>query len=173
MRVIDDYKDSECLINDVTRTSETITLPSAEFVARVAAVVNNTCATKGIPMFNTTVTFDDLKSAYRFIPVRDGQSTVIAYYCTNTKSVVFRELYGHAFGLVSAVLKFARVPTMYMTLLHKFVAVMATNYVDDIFTVDLRCAGTSAQDCISKVCKLTGSLLEPDKRKPPQTRRVN
>jgi hypothetical protein len=163
IRVVDDCTKSKA--NSATNPKETIVLPTVESPAMMAAAVAEICETRKVRMQGLKIAWDDFYSAYRLIPARDARNSVIAYFSPEFGTVVFHQVWGHSFGLVSAVINFNRVPEMYCNFMHRFFAVAIDHYVDDFFIVGLWKEGRSGQEALSTLCALTGSPLAPEKRR--------
>jgi hypothetical protein len=104
VRPIDDC--SKCGINAATLTVETVLHPNAEFPARVAKSLFETCSKSGVRMPRLGVAFDDCDAAYRLIPSRQPGNSIVAFWSPSKEKVVFFQVWGHSFGLVSTVLNF-------------------------------------------------------------------
>jgi hypothetical protein len=82
------------------------------------------------------VAFDDCDAAYRLIPSRQPGNSIVAFWSPSKEKVVFFQVWGHSFGLVSAVLNFNRVPKIHVAFMRRFFASMMDHYVDDYIMVD-------------------------------------
>ena len=83
VRAIDDGKDSGT--NDVTRVYETIALPAYTWIAGVAQSAHDNG-------YRGTITSgtDDVEAAYRKVPTKQPEATIICYYDPATDAAVFR-----------------------------------------------------------------------------------
>jgi len=163
IRPVDDGKSSGH--NGATRMSETVYLPTFEYPARVAAEVVAQCVALSKPVPEMGVGLDDMASAYRKVPTSQPQFTLIAIWSTTHESVRFHEVFGHNFGLLSAVTNFSRVPAILVAVARRLFAVMVENYIDDYMIPDFIFSKGSAQSSLGFVHNLFGFPLAPEKRK--------
>ena len=109
---------------------------------------------------------DDMKAAYRMIPVLQAWFTVFAVWNAERDRVEFFYMPGHNFGFRSAVLNFNAYAKLVATFARAFLAVMCDQYFDDFMIVDVASAGRSAQHALAASLSLIGGQRhEPSKRK--------
>ena len=161
IRAVDDGKSSSS--NAATYMLETVVLPTFEFPAIIAQYIAAATSGKSIPEME--IGADDLFSAYRRVPTSQPQFTIIAIYCPVRKDTVFSEVYGHNFGLLSAVTNFSRVPAILTVFAQRFFACMLTCYIDDYIQPELKCAKKSGQQCLDRLHNIVRFELSPSKRK--------
>ena len=108
---------------------------------------------------------DDEKSAYRWKGVReeDQRFNVVAYWDCRRHRMMFVELWGHPFGLASAVLTYNRDPELHVAIMRALLFSPCTHFYDDHLTLDLSVAGGSGQHSYAELCRLTGKKLDTEK----------
>jgi len=170
VRAIDDARLSRT--NEATRMHETIVTPSPEFPAHVLDELARICVERGIPIPDIELGLDDLFAAYRRVPTRHPEYMIAAVWDLEKKEPIFYEIFGHAFGLVSSVLNFNRVPHMLCVAAARLFAAPVDHFFDDYLTVDLASAKGSAQVCLDLLHNAVRLRLEPKKRKRSAPRQV-
>jgi hypothetical protein len=117
---------------------------------------------------------DDLKDAYRQCPVALDhlRFSIIADWCPVAGGWRFRILYGHAYGLVAAVMNFNRLPTLAACFARRAFGVMVAPYFDDNATLDLQSAAGSGQAVMHDVFGRLHVLLSSVKCFPYMVQRV-
>ena len=163
LRVIDDAKQSRT--NEMQRLHETIVTPSPEFPAHVLDELARACVDAGVPIPDVDLGLDDLFAAYRRVPTAQPEYMVAAIWDVDAGEPLFYEIYGHAFGLCSAVINFNRVPHLLCVAASRIFAAVVDHFFDDYLTVDLVSAQGSAQMCLDLLHKSVRIGLEPAKRK--------
>ena len=162
IRAIDDAASSGH--NTATFTYETISLPTVEFPVHVATYVLHVCESIGIEIPPLMLALDDIDAAYRRVPTSQPQYTVCAFYSRRLARVSFHIVYGHNFGLVSAVLNFSRVPALLCHFLVRFFAAWCTHYVDDYIEMDIsRGTQPHAQRYVHRLHNILRFYLAPAK----------
>ena len=76
---------------------------------------------------------------------------------------MYVELWGHPFGLASAVLTYNRDPELHVALMRTMLFSPCTHFYDDHLTVDMGFAAGSGQRSYLDLCSLTGKVLDADK----------
>ena len=76
---------------------------------------------------------------------------------------MFVELWGHAFGLASAVLTYNRDPELHQAIMRTLLATPCVHFYDDHLTVDLVHAQGSGQKAYVDLCSITGKVLDKEK----------
>ena len=76
---------------------------------------------------------------------------------------MYVELWGHLFGLASAVLTYNRDPELHVALMRTMLYTPCTHFYDDRLTVGMGFAAGSGQRSYSDLCSLTGKVLGADK----------
>ena len=169
LRAVDDGKSSSS--NTATYMLETIALPTFEFPAIVAQHIADVLS-HGEEIPDMEIGCDDLFAAYRRVPTSQPQFTVIAIFCPIRKKTVFSEVYGHNFGLLSAVTNFSRVPALLTVFAQRFFACMLACYIDDYIQPELKCAKGSGQFCLKHLHYIVEFELSPSKRKNAAPRNI-
>ncbi|XRB12524.1 EF-hand domain-containing protein [Pseudoscourfieldia marina] len=145
---LDDGKDSGT--NDVTRMYETISLPSYTWIAGVAQSAHDSGYRGAI-----TSGTDDVEAAYRKVPTKQPEATVICYYEPATDAAVFRDTYGLPMGLKASVIQFNRPMALMTYFANAAMLCPATHYYDDVNIADTTEGKGTAQrttDAVFKAC---------------------
>jgi hypothetical protein len=110
---------------------------------------------------------DDLTSAYRRVPTSEPEFTIVAIFNPDLKggSTCFCEVYGHNFGLRSAVTNFSRVPALLVATARRVLACMTSVYIDDYITPELLSASGSGQESVAFIHNMANIPLSNEKRK--------
>ena len=128
IRACDDCRPS----NLGTETVESVYCARAEFGATVA---RGLALRLGHGRFILCKSTDDLRKAYRFLPVAHMEYTVICIQDPDTRQACFFVVPGHNFGLLSAVVNFNSFSRFIVEASRSLGAVTVDGYYDD-FTVD-------------------------------------
>jgi hypothetical protein len=161
VRPIDNAK--AALLNAASRTLETIACITFEFPALVARIFFSVCCSLGLPMLALLLGLDDIRAAYRRIPVRQPQFTVFAIWSFRRGRVEYYWMPGHNFGLASSVLNFNAFPAVMVCMARSLLALPCGHYFDDYMLIDLLSAGGLGQACLATLHLLVGIDLEPTK----------
>ena len=94
--------------------------------------------------------------------VEDQCLNVVAYWDCKRGRVLYVELWGHPFGLSSAVLNYNRDSELHVALMRTILFTPCTHFYDDHLTVDPSFARGSGQSTHLDLCSLTGKCLHPD-----------
>lgn len=164
IRAIDNERGN--LSNACSRTHETIAPITVAFVALVARLFYASFARAGVMMPRLAFGLDDIRAAYRVVPVRQPWYTVFAIWSSVRRRVEFYYLDGHNFGHRSGVLNFNAFAHLAVAVARVFFAVPCDHFYDDFLIVDVDAAGSSAQDALADSLRLLGQSHEPKKRKP-------
>ena len=169
-RCVDNGKSSKH--NKATTMYERITCGRADFPIMVAREFARRlkCNKKGISRkigkrMRIQHGTNDLKAAYRHVPTRQPQFTMVAVWDDDKKKVVYCELPGHNFGLTSAVVNFNRYPELAAIAARRLLWVVTEHYYDDNDTAELSEAGDSGQQALVALCSNTffGFPFDPGK----------
>jgi len=159
-QAVDDAKTS--LSNHAKRTYKTVSLPTPEHPALVSAEFLRVAGEAGIAPFPLCLGSEDEDTAFRRVPTAQPEMTVVALYSPEQGEVVFHQVFGYNFGLVSSVLNFNRVSCFVSWVTASIFAVPLTNYFDDFIITDIEAAGSSGQDALRVVHDITGLMLLAD-----------
>ena len=163
IRAIDNERANK--LNACTRTHETIAPPSIAFVAMVARLFLFALRRIGCAMMPLAFGLDDMRAAYRMVPVLQAWFTVFALWSFERRRVEYYCLDGHNFGFVAAVLNFNAFAKLVVAFARAFFAVPCDQFFDDFMIVDLLKAGASGQEALGLSLVLLGQRHEPSKRK--------
>ena len=161
-RRIDDGKQAG--LNGATRTMESVTLISFLFPILVARAFVASASRRGVPCPRLWLGLDDLRAAYRVVPVAAIHLSVIAIWSVKKARVLFFRLPGHAFGLVASVCNFSQFAHFVCHVTLVFFLVVVDHYVDDFIFTDPASAESSAHDALRLVLLMLGFDVELDKR---------
>ena len=117
-------------------------------------------------MLSVAFGLDDMRAAYRVVPVLQPWFTVFAVWSFRQRRVEYYCLDGHNFGFGSAVLNFNAFAKLIVCFARSFFAVPCDQFFDDFMIVDLARARDSGQQCVGESLVLHGQRHEPSKRKP-------
>ena len=163
MRAIDNAKGSQ--LNAAMSTHETIFCMTLFFVVMVASTFFSAALRARCRMPRLLIGLDDMRAAYRRIPVLTPGFTVFAIWSVVRGAVVYYFLPGHNFGLVSAVVNFNRFPHLMVAISRVLFAVPVDHFFDDYVIVDAHDGGVSGQEALAVAHELVGQEVEPKKRK--------
>jgi len=149
-RCIDNGKRSKH--NKATHLKERITSGRAEFPATMAREFAKRKKISKRPwklrMQHGT---NDAKAAYRRVPTSQPEYTLVAVYNTDTHKVEYIEVWGHNFGLKSAVVNYNRSPELFTCAARRLLAIVTEHYVDDNDTSEPDFAAESAQKALKEL----------------------
>jgi len=163
LRAIDNAKTALC--NAVTSLCETVCCITVFFVVLVAHYFAMAAAARRLPMPRLQIGLDDMRAAYRRIPVATPWHAVIGLWSFVLRRVVYYWLPGHCFGFTSSVVNFNRFPKLMVAMARVLFAVPCDHYFDDYIIVDVAAAGASGQECLAGAHCVVGQAVEPRKRK--------
>ena len=180
LRCIDDARAS--LSNSCQLTCETIGTCAFDFVAHVADSMVRICKKRGWPVPAMVLGTDDMKAAYRQVPSKQVEHTIVCLYKHEgrRRGAYFLPVYGMNFGHVSAVIGYNRLPELLVHAATRIFACPCNHYVDDYCSPDIAGAGeaagdgagkqgssrSTAQDALAVLHREVGIILEPEKHKP-------
>ena len=174
VRAIDNARTSKT--NAVSRTRETIVCITFEIAGVVSALVLEECIRLGIDMLDMAIGFEDLTAAYRFLPNSQVNFTVFCVWRFSDGKCqacpVFYYVPGHNFGMASSVLNFNRFPKLMVAMARSLLALPVSQYFDDYFIMDLRCAGDSGQVGLQRLHMHLKRPLDDGKRQSMASKRV-
>ena len=174
VRAIDNARTS--LTNAVSHTHETIVCITFEVAATVSALVLEECTRLGIEMLDMAIGFEDLTAAYRFLPNSQINFTVFCVWRFSDGRCqacpVFYYVPGHNFGIASSVLNFNRFPKLMVAMARSLLALPVSQYFDDYFLMNLRCAGGSGQAGLQQLHIHVLRPLDDGKRQSMASKRV-
>jgi hypothetical protein len=163
VRPIDDGKASSS--NEATRVAESLNLPRPEWFALCAAEFHRAAKERGEDTPELSMALDDVSNAFRQIPTGQPEYTVVAIFSVKHGADRYYPVFGHNFGLVSAVINFCRLPRFITAVTARWLSVAATAYYDDYLCCDTAASNGSAQVALAAVHKLVNVPLAPKKRK--------
>ena len=115
------------------------------------------------------ISTEDLKSAYRQIPLPDKQVglSITAVMNPTTDRVELFEIYGQPFGAGHAVPNFYRVAEWLSRLMTRAFALVLDHFFDDYFLVERPDCSQISAFCVAESFSLLGFLTDPEKTQPP------
>ena len=121
--------------------------------------------------WNIQYTTDDMKSAYRQIPLdpRHVRYAITAVYDPSTGSVGLFTMYGQPFGAGHSVPNFCRVAEWLARFCQVYFKMCTDHFFDDFFTVEPADTILSAMHCLQRSFSLLGFELDPDKTQVPSS----
>ena len=119
---------------------------------------------RGVPCPRLWLGLNDLRAAYRVVPIAAIHLSVIACWSVRRGRVLFYRLPGHAFGLLASVCNFCQFAHFICHVTLVFFLVVVDHYVDDFVFVDPALAENSGHDALRLVLLLLGFDVELDKR---------
>ena len=164
LRAIDNARGA--LLSLAATTYETLHCITLFFVVLVVGGFARACAQRRVPFPPLRIGLDDMRAAYRRIPVNAPWYTVFALWSFVRRAVVYYYLPGHNFGFGTAVLNFNRFPHLMCAMARVLFAVPCAHFFDDYVIVDAAAGGASGQEALAEAHALVGQELEPKKRKP-------
>lgn len=177
-RAIDDAKASG--INGATSTWETIYCINFLWPLLVCRAFYHTAARLGVRMPRLHVGLDDLRHAYRVVPVQMLGLAVVALWSFSKGCTMYHVVPGHSFGLLASVINFGRLPHLVCAICVVMFGVNCTHYCDDyinvcVAVVTMRVPGPrwpDAQDVLRLVHRCFGLDIEMSKRQANDDRNV-
>ena len=156
-RCIDDAKRSKT--NSATTMHETIVCARADWpalISREFARRYHSLGRRGGKRQRTGSSLgmchgtDDLRAAYRHVPTAQPEFTLVGVWRPDDSlptggEVVYFEVPGHNFGLVSAVCNFNRSPELFTAAARRLLGIVTEHYFDDADTCEPGFAGDSGQ----------------------------
>ncbi len=159
-RRIDDYTASRA--NPSSHRLQKVPMTMPDYVG----VLSKEMGRKGWDIQFTT---DDMKSAYRQIPLdpRHVRYAITAVYDPNTDSVALVTMYGQPFGAGHSVPNFCRVAEWLARFCQVYFKICTDHFFDDFFTIEPSETIQSAMRCLQESFSLLGFELDPDKTQTP------
>jgi hypothetical protein len=164
VRAIDNAKGND--VNRVISTWETIYCMTLFFIVVVAGLFRSAATAARASLPRLQIGLDDMRAAYRRIPVDAPWMTVFAMWSFVSSRIVYYYLHGHNFGLVSSVVNFNRFPHLLVAMCRVLFAVPCDHFFDDYVLVDMFAGGSSGQEALASAHEIVGQSVEPKKRKP-------
>ena len=152
--------------NDATACHEKMVLEGADFPARVALAFYEAATELGLPMWAMRSGTDDLADAYRHIPTRSPQYTVVALWSPTEKEVRYFTLPGFNFGLKSAVPQFNRVAETTTLIANEIVGVVCCHFFDDYNVTEPTETAASGQGALWQLHLMLGLPFSQAKHVP-------
>ena len=162
------------LHNEATTVEDKIICSSIDAVDGIVLLqkefwklVENKPGVKRRSHFRPTGGCEDLKRAYRQVPVRpeDLQYSVSVFPMFGKAKFII--LYALCFGLVSAVIAFNRIAMFLRTMLRVVTKIVVDHYYDDFVTLEQQGTALMAKEILSKIVHLFGWIIDPNKRTGP------
>ena len=152
-RCIDDARRSKH--NKATSLHERITCGRADFPVTIAREVAKRLHARGgrppkgirkrMRMRHGT---NDLRAAYRHVPTRQPEYTLVAVWNADEQRVSYCDVPGHNFGVTSAVVNFNGFPELAVAAARRLLGVVTEHYFDDNDTCEPGWAGDTGQECL-------------------------
>ena len=161
-RGIDDLKQNG--VNGACRTVESIIAISFLFPALVARAFVEAARKQRKPCPPLWFGCDDLKHAYRIVPIAAIWLSVVAIWSVRKGCVMFYRMPGHAFGAVASVVNFNRLPHFVCFVAQVIMLVAVDHYCDDFCSVDPAAYENSAHDALRLVLIVLGFDVSMEKR---------
>ena len=156
VRPVDDHAKSRH--NACTSGEESIACENADFPSRMATLFYSLLG--GIP-FGTGL--DDLRKAFRQVPVEDISLNVVAVWNHDKKHVDLFVIRGSVFGAVSSVLNFNRMSRWISVHMRCMLGLVIAPYYDDFCCAEPLQTLHSAQFSFLQLITLFGPLTDPKK----------
>ena len=112
---------------------------------------------------------EDMKSAYRQVPLLDSQTSisVTGVYNPSKDQVDLFIMHGQPFGAAHSVPNFYRVSEWAIRCLTRAYGMMLDHFFDDFFLVSVSPEANTSAFCLRETFKLLGLTLDPDKSQLP------
>ena len=159
-RRIDDYTASGA--NPSSHRLQKVPMTMPDYVGVLTKVM-------GMKGWDVNFTTDDMKSAYRQIPLQTAhvRHAVTAVYDPTSDSVKLFLMYGQPFGAGHSVPNFCRVAEWLARFCQRYFNICTDHFFDDFFTIEPSSTIGSAMSCLQESFKLLGFELDPDKTQQP------
>jgi hypothetical protein len=149
--------------NKATSTFEALSVDRPDFAARVADLFYAEAQQEEAPLPPLYGATDDLPDAYRDVPTKTPNYTVVAIGAGGA-AIEYYTMAGFNFGLVAAVLGFNRLPEATTAIARRLLAVVCTHYFDDFAIVEPASTITSAQAALGELHQIIGLPFAPKKQ---------
>ena len=164
LRACDNARTS--LHNEATACHERMVLEGPDFPARVAMAFSAAAARLGVGPWELLSGTDDLADAYRHIPTRSPQWTVVALWSPEEQAVRYFTLPGFNFGLKAAVPQFNRVAEATTLVANALLGVCCAHFFDDFNVTEPAQSARSGQAELGELHRLLGLPFSAEKHKP-------
>ena len=160
-RRIDDH--SACLNNSAAHRAQKIEMANVDYLAIMIRSLQETFKE------GACVGTEDMKGAYRQIPLPDAQVSIsiTAVYDPASKQAKLFEIYGQPFGAGHAVPNFYRVAEWLSRLLVRALHLLIDHFFDDFFYTCRPAEERLALFCVWEVFRLIGFDIDGKKSHPP------
>ena len=155
LRPIEDCKASG--VNRFLYMHETISPPSIDWLAVVAARVWDVYREAGIKMPHMTIALDDIEKGYNNLPAATPQ--VLCMWDEIAQESRYYLSFVCGFGNAASVISFCRVPELIARFCTRLFSTLSRAYIDDWLQPCFRVAGASSQTCLAFVHKAVGIPL--------------
>ena len=159
-RLCDNAKTSRT--NEMVGVHETISSEDPTFPVLVAYLYAEIFGENRIPLVHAT---DDIALAYRQLRCAHPEYTVVAIWDTIEGGVRYFTMYGHNFGLKSAVLSFNRHSQLLTWIARRWFGVCCASYFDDVDTCEPSFSGSSGKKVLHDIARLAGTPFAAEKDK--------
>ena len=147
-RCIDNAKRSKH--NKAASLHERLTTGRADFPAMIAReFAKRSTEPEKTQMRHGT---DDWPDAYRHVPTCQMQYSVVTFWNEDESEIQYGLLFGHNFGLASAVLNYNRSPELFVAIARRLLWCVCEHFYDDVDTAEPAYAGTSGQQALDFIC---------------------
>ena len=166
-RVCDNAKKSRT--NEMLGVHETISCEDPSFPVLVAALFAELFGEDREQLVHAT---DDVACAYRQLRCAHPEYSVVGIWDTVIGDVRYYTMYGHNFGLKSAVLSFNRHTQLISWISKAFFGVCNAAYFDDVDTTEPWYCGATGKHVLHKIAEMAGTPFAEEKNEPFATART-
>ena len=159
-RLCDNAKTSRT--NEMLGVHETIASEDPTFPILVAHLFADIFGDRRVPLVHAT---DDIALAYRQLRCAHPEYSVVAIWDTNAGDVRYFTMYGHNFGLKSAVLSFNRHSQLMCWIARRWFGVCCAGYFDDVDTCEPSYSGSSGKKLLHDLASLMATPFAAEKDK--------
>eukprot|EP00971_Amphidinium_carterae_P191775 3805073-Amphidinium_carterae.1 len=165
-RAIDDH--SECDNNKAAARAQRVPMTGVASLMVAAKTLHQQLQERDTPK-QLVVSTQDMKSAYRQIPISDSSLSVCITMVTHpgSNSVTYHELYGQPFGASHAVPNFCRVAEWLSRAGRRWLHLILDHFFDDYRLLDAEETAEFADECLCELFNLLGFVLDPEKAQRP------
>ena len=149
--------------NEMLSCHETIANEDASFPMLVAALFAEAFGDDLEQLHHAT---DDIASAYRQLRCAHPEYSVVAIWDTELRAVRYYTMYGHNFGLKSAVLSFNRHSQLMSWIAKAWFGVCNAAYFDDVDTVEPTYCGSTGKAILHRLAEAMGTPFAAEKDVP-------
>ena len=153
------------LHNEATSAQERVHTASVEWIPSAA---KSLVQASDVPL-DIAGFVEDEEGAYRTVPTSDAHAcvSIAAVWSPKHRCVKFLPLIGHAFGLMSAVLNYNRLPGFFVAVLTRIFAMVLTHFYDDYLVLDRSVSVASAKRAFLFAAGLLGFRFDAGKSQAP------